>query len=168
MASLRRVTRKNGTAYVQVLYRLDGKQTSTSFEDLATATKFQGLVEKFGPQQALSTLGGDPEMATMTVGEWIEHHIAHLTGLRKSTLWDYQSYLREDIGPSLGDLPLTGLTRDHIAKWTQHLADSGASGKTISNKHGFLSSALNAAVRAGRTRANRHSASDCRLPSERR
>lgn len=155
MASLRNgKPRKDGTSYVQVLYRLNGKQTSTSFQDLATARKFKDLVEKFGPQQALTTLGTDPDMTAMTVQEWIEHHIDHLTGLRKSTLWDYQSYLKNDIGPALGDLPLTGLTREHIAKWTQDLAEAGASGKTISNKHGFLSSALNAAVRAGRIPTN--------------
>ncbi|GAB3231398.1 hypothetical protein GCM10027535_39100 [Mycolicibacterium hippocampi] len=90
----------------------------------------------------------------MTVQEWMEHHIEHLTGLRKSPLWDYQSYLRKDIGPALGELPLTGRTREHVAKWTQDLAAGGASGKTISNKHGFLSSALNAAVRAGRIPTN--------------
>lgn len=154
MASLRPVTRKNGTEYVQVLYRLDGKQTSTSFEDLPSATKFKGLVEKFGPNQALSTLGVDPEITRITVEEWIERHIQHLTGLRKSTLWDYRSYLRNDIAPALGELPLTGLTREHIAKWTQDLAEGGASGKTISNKHGFLSSVLNAAVRAGHIPTN--------------
>lgn len=154
VASLRRATRKSGTEYVQVLYRLDGKQTSTSFEDLATATKFKGLVDKFGAAQAVSTLGTDPDLVTMTVQEWIEHYIEHLTGLRKSTLWDYRSYLRKDIGPALGDLPLTGLTREHLATWTQDLAAAGASGKTISNKHGFLSSALNAAVQAGRIPAN--------------
>lgn len=95
----------DGTEYVQVLYRRDGKQTSTSVEDLS--------------------------------------------GLRKSTVCDYQSYLRKDIGPALGELPLIGLARDHIAKLTQDLDAAGASGKGISNKHGFLSSALNAAVRAG-------------------
>lgn len=155
MASLRiGKPRKDGTTYVQVLYRLDGKQTSTSFEDLATAAKFKGLVETFGPRNAVSTLGTDPELTTMTVRQWIEHHIEHLTGLRKSTLWDYRSYLRNDIGPALGDLPLTGLTREHVAKWTQDLAESGASGKTISNKHGFLSSSLNAAVRDGHIPTN--------------
>ncbi len=155
MASLRNgKQRKDGTRYVQVLYRMDGKQTSTSFQDLASATRFKELVEKFGPEQALSTLGTDPDMTSVTVREWIEHHIEHLTGLRKSTLWDYQSYLRKDIGPVLGGLPLNGLTREHIAKWTQAMADGGASGKTISNKHGFLSSALNAAVRDGRIPTN--------------
>jgi hypothetical protein len=43
MASLRAGTRKDGSTYVQVLYRLDGKQSSTSFEDLAWATKFQKM-----------------------------------------------------------------------------------------------------------------------------
>jgi len=38
MASLRPGTRKDGSTYVQVLYRLDGKQSSTSFEDLPSAT----------------------------------------------------------------------------------------------------------------------------------
>ncbi|MEC4841105.1 hypothetical protein R2360_16830 [Mycobacteroides chelonae] len=57
MASLRNgKPRKDGSQYVQVLYRMGGKQTSTSFQDLATATRFKELVEKFGPEQALTTL----------------------------------------------------------------------------------------------------------------
>src|ERR1700734_2017556 len=154
MASLRPGKRRDDSTYVQVLYRLDGKQSSTSFEDLASAQKFQKLVEKFGPAKALETLGADPGFSAMTVREWIEHHIEHLTGLRKSTLYDYRSYLKNDIDEALGDLPLTALSRDDIARWMQHLAECGASGKTIANKHGFLSSALNAAVRAGRIAAN--------------
>lgn len=135
-------------------------------EDLATATKFKKLIDKFGPEQALSGMGSDLELTTMTVYEWIDHHIDHLTGLRKSTLYDYRSYLKNDIGPVLGDVPLTGLTRDQVALWTQNLADGGASGKTISNKHGFLSSALNAAVRAGRIPSN--PAAGQRMPTSER
>jgi len=41
MVSLQNMTRKNGTGYVQVLYRLNGKQTSTSFDDAASAEKFR-------------------------------------------------------------------------------------------------------------------------------
>src|SRR5690349_10361215 len=150
MASLRCGTRKDGSTYVQVLYRLNGKQSSTSFEGLGSAMKFQKLVDKYGPAKALETLGVDPEFSAITVAEWIEHHIDHLTGLRKSTLYDYRSYLKNDIGEVLGDLPLTSLSRDDVARWMQGLSEAGASGKTIANKHGFLSSALNAAVRAGR------------------
>jgi integrase len=166
VASLRRGTRRDGSTYVQVLYRLNGMQSSTSFEDLASATKFQKLVDKFGPAKALETFGIDPEFSAMTVHEWIEHHIDHLTGLRKSSLYDYRSYLRNDIDGALGDLPLTSLSRDDIARWMQGLAEKGASGKTIANKHGFLSSALNAAVRAGRIPSN--PAAGQRLPSSER
>jgi hypothetical protein len=60
---------------VEVLYRLDGKQSSTSFEDLASAKKFQKLVDKFGTTKAFETLGIDPEFSAITVREWIEHHI---------------------------------------------------------------------------------------------
>lgn len=42
----------------------------------------------------------------MTVREWIEH----LTGLRKSTAYDYRSYLKNDIAEPLGDLPLAALS----------------------------------------------------------
>jgi integrase len=166
MASLRPGTRRDGSTYVQVLYRLDGKQSSTSFEDLASAQKFQKLVENFGPAKALKTLGADPEFSAITVHEWIEHHISHLTGLRKSTLYDYRSYLKNDIDEALGDLPLQTLSRDDIARWTQHLSECGASGKTIANKHGFLSSALNAAVRAGHISSN--PAAGQRLPTSER
>jgi integrase len=166
MASLRAGKRRDGSAYVQVLYRLDGKQSSTSFEDLASAQKFQKLVEKFGPAKALDTLGADPGFSAMTVREWIEHHIEHLTGLRKSTLYDYRSYLKNDIVDALGDLPLTTLSRDDVARWMHGLSATGASGKTIANKHGFLSSALNAAVRAGRIASN--PAAGQRLPTSER
>ena len=167
MASLRQMTRKDGTGYVQVLYRLGGKQTSTSFEDLQSAAKFKNLADRFGPAKALEVIGADPEMTAMTLGEWLEHHVNHLTGVRKSTLYDYRSYARKDIGPILGDLPLSTLSRDDIAMWMQTMADNGASGKTVANKHGFLSSALNGAVRAGLIPNN--PAAGHRLPtSERR
>jgi hypothetical protein len=107
VSSLRSGTRRDGSTYVQVLYRLNGKQSSTSFEDLASAQKFARLIDKFGPAKALETLGTDPEFQAITVHEWIEHHINHLTGLRKSTLYDYRSYLKNDINELLGDLPLT-------------------------------------------------------------
>jgi hypothetical protein len=40
-----------------------GKQSSTSFEDLASANEFQKMVDKFGPVKALQTLGADPEFS---------------------------------------------------------------------------------------------------------
>jgi integrase len=102
----------------------------------------------------LEALGSDPEFSATTVREWIGHHIEHLTGLHKSTQYDYRSYLKNDICEPLGDLPLAALSREAVAKWMQRLFEMGSSGKTIANKHGFLSGALNAAVRSGRTASN--------------
>ncbi|MGO9354998.1 MAG: tyrosine-type recombinase/integrase, partial [Mycobacterium sp.] len=155
MASLRTRSRRDGSIYHAVLYRLNGKQTSTSFHDYVSAARFRDLVDKIGPAKALeATVGPDPVPSAMTVAEWLEHHIAHLTGLAKSTLADYRAYSKNDITPVLGPIPLSVLSRDDIARWTQAMTDRGASGKTIANKHGFLSSALNAAVKAGHIGAN--------------
>jgi integrase len=166
MASLRGGTRKDGSTYVQVLYRVDGKQSSTSFEDMASAVKFQKLARKFGPAKALETIQTDPELLTLTVSEWLEHHIEHLIGVRKSTLYDYRAYAKNDIVPALGELPLMVLSCDDIARWVQVMVEKGASGKTIANKHGFLSSVLNAAVRAGHIPTN--PAAGQRLPTSER
>ena len=85
MASLRTRNRKDGTIYFAVLYRLAGKQTSTSFHDLVSATKFQKLVEQVGPAKALEMMDIAP-VSDMTVGQWLEHYIDHLTGLEKLTI----------------------------------------------------------------------------------
>ncbi|KQH77215.1 integrase [Mycobacterium gordonae] len=154
MASLRTRSRKDKSTYYAVLYRHGGKQTSTSFEDFETAEKFMGLVDRVGPMKALSSIGSDPALSTMTVGEWVERYIDHRTGLAKSTLADYRSYLKNDIAPTLGPIPLSALTREDVAKWCQAMADGGSSGKTISNKTAFLASALSSAVEAGRIQAN--------------
>ncbi|MCU1697339.1 MAG: hypothetical protein JWR34_3402 [Mycobacterium sp.] len=57
--------------------------------------------------------------------EALQHHIAHLTGLKKSTLYDYRSYLKNDIAPVLGDLPLKALTREDIANWVRAMEEKG-------------------------------------------
>jgi hypothetical protein len=62
------MVRKDGSRYLQVLYRVDGRQTSTSFEDPASATRFKELVDKYGPAKALQVIGSDTDLATMTLG----------------------------------------------------------------------------------------------------
>ena len=36
-------------------------------------------------------------VTTMTVAEWVNHHIEHLTGVEKGSVKKYQAYLRNDI-----------------------------------------------------------------------
>ncbi|BBZ09835.1 tyrosine-type recombinase/integrase [Mycobacterium branderi] len=155
MATIRRRQRIDGSTYWQVRYRVDGQETSTSLDDPNDAEEFRRLVEAVGGARARQVHGIDrPIRGGPTVTKWLEHHIEHLSGVERRTPEDYRSYLRNHIAPTLGHIPLTSLTRDDVARWVEKMRDDGASGKSVANRHGFLSSALNAAVEAGHIAAN--------------
>lgn len=175
MASIRERPRKDKPSTWSVLYTLDGKQTSDTLPDLKSAERYLAMVEALGGAKAREAAGfGKPRRAEpvgMTLGEWIDHYISSRTGVTKATLYDYRSYLRNDIALTIGLIPLAQLSRDDIAGWVQGLVDKGTAekpvaGKTIANKHGFLSAALNAAVIAERIPGN--PAAGTRLPTTER
>jgi len=150
MASLRHRTRKDGTTAWSVLYTLDGRQTSATFDDETTAQKFAGLVDSVGARRAMDAWGIKPtpranRAVSPSVAEWLIRHVDHLTGVEQKTIDDYRRYIRRDLG-ELAAIPLPALTEEDIARWVQNMEDDGASAKTIKNKHGFLSGALSAAV----------------------
>ncbi|MCA2263961.1 integrase [Mycobacterium marseillense] len=158
MASVRIRTRKDGSTYYAVLYRHAGKQTSTSFAEEKQAQRFRELIGAVGSTRAMEVAGiADTTpltMSSLSVAEFLERHIASLTGVEKKTVSEYRRYLRNDIGPAIGSIPLKKLTREDVAGWVNGMAEDGASGKTIQNKHGFLSGALSRAVEAGELTAN--------------
>jgi integrase len=150
MASIRMRNRKDGTTYYSVLYRQDGKQSSLSFDDYLTASRFCEQANKFGVQNALATLK-DADLTSQTVEQWITHYLDHLTGIEPETVKKYRAYLRNDIGPFLGDIPLAALSSDHVKLWLKDMGEPDEDGqqpsaKTIRNKHGLLAGALAAAV----------------------
>lgn len=152
MASTRIRTRKDGTSYTSVLYRADGQQRSTSFDDHAAALRYLKLLEQVGPDEAEKIIGIERQAAhEVTATEWITEYISHLTGIEEGSRRRYRAYLANDIENSIGALPLSAVTEATIARWVQGMEGSG---KTITNKHGFLSAALQAAVRAGKIPAN--------------
>lgn len=157
MASVRDRKRKDGTVYYAVLFRHDGKQTSLSFDDATQAEKFRSLVDALGPVRAMELAGiADTKraMSTLTVTEWLDRHIGSLSGVERKTITDYKRYTESDIGPALGAIPLSKLTREEVAAWVNAMRDAGAAGGTIQNKHGFLSGALKRAVEDGHLAAN--------------
>jgi integrase len=158
MASVRVRARKDGTLYWSVLYRHAGKQTSASFADEKRAQKFRDLVGAVGPARAMEIAGiadTAPRVgSSLTVAQFLKQHINSLTGVEKKTLTEYERYAKSDIGPAIGAIPLVELTREDIAGWVNGMAEDGAAGKTIQNKHGFLSGALTAAVELGHLAAN--------------
>lgn len=152
MASIRARRRADGTAAYAVLYKHDGSQTSVTFDSEHSATEFRDTVNQLGAERAMAAFGITPtvraarNISGLTVADWVARYIASRSGVAKSTLYDYEMYLRNDIRPTIGAIPLELLTHADVADWVKSM--DGAAGKTIANKHGLLSAALNEAVRA--------------------
>jgi integrase len=165
MAWVRERKRKDGTPYYAAMFELaDGTQTSISKQDRKSAEAVVKLVEGVGGDRALEILGktsrtkaAPATSQAMSTKEWLDHYIEHLTGLDQGTIEKYEAYVRNDIDPVIGAIPLASLSREDLAKWVQWLGKFGAidrktkergpaSPKTIANKHGFISAALAAAV----------------------
>lgn len=145
MASIHAQKNRTGKTY-RVLWRATGRQRSLTFENLPSAERFKTLLEDHGPDEALRVIELDEiGRHVPTVTEWLHTHINNLTGVQPATLARYRTYVTRDIDPVFGSMPVSAVTETTIARWVQQL---GGSGKTISNKHGFLSGAFNAAVRA--------------------
>lgn len=153
MASIRKRQRADGSTAYGVLYQFEGTQTAATFDAERPAEEFRDAINSIGAERAMKAWGISPtKRAKAPKGKplevWLKSYIASRTGVTKATLWDYNSYLKQDIAPSLGKIPITVLSRDDVSAWVQGLAVRGLSGKTIANRHGFLSAALNAAVKA--------------------
>lgn len=91
MASIQHRTRKDGTTAFDVVYRIDGRQSSLTFDDEKAAQAFRATVDAHGPVRALTMYGLDPEPRRrdnhrLTVADWLTHHINHLTGVEQYTI----------------------------------------------------------------------------------
>lgn len=145
MASIRPRRKADGTEYWQVLYRLDGQQTSTSFGDFTEATQFADLAKRFGIENAIAAVDAQQRVTKpdgFTVARWLTHHVDHLSGGDVNTADKYRAYIRNDVDQKFGPMPLLAVTRDDVAKWVQRLQLSNAEGKvssakTVTNKHGL-------------------------------
>ena len=51
----------------------------------------------------------------MTVEQWLNKHIENLTGVDPNTRTKYRSYVRNELGPMLGELTLAALSAERIA-----------------------------------------------------
>jgi integrase len=152
MASIRRRDRADGSTAYAVLYKLNSSQTAATFDTESAAVEFRDAVNSIGAERAMKAwgIGVTARVAKPkgpTVSEWCAKYIASRTGITKGCRWDYESYVKHDITPVIGDVPITVLSRDDIAEFVQAMEERDLAGKTISNRHGFLSAALNSAVK---------------------
>jgi integrase len=166
-ASIRKRERKDGTFAYTVLCRLDGRQFPLTFDLDGHAEAFKLAVKAHGIHRALKMHDLTPpsrneaDAAPLTVVQWLRHHLDSLTGVEQYTIDVYERYLRLDIAPYLGDIPLKALAQEDIAMWVKTMATTKSkktgrvpAPKTIANRHGFLSGALGAAVTKGLIPAN--------------
>lgn len=155
MSSLRISTRKDGSSYTQVLFRLadptkpsGSRQTSEAFDSHEDAARWKALLDKVGPEKALRVLRTVSEpQALMTVEELVVRHINQITGVEEGTINKYKGFLEHDIRPSIGMLPIALFDEEADAAWVNHLREKGNARKTIRNKHGFLSSVMKTGVK---------------------
>lgn len=159
MATVSPRTRADGVEMFDVSYRFGGrgsKQGAVTFKDEKSAKALAASIKAHGAERALEMHGINPSArvgkGALTVADWVKSHIDQLTGVEQYTLDKYREYLKNDIGPHLGDIPLAKLTTDDVARWVKWMETHGGrdgkghAPKTLRNKHGFLSAALNRAV----------------------
>jgi integrase len=170
----------DGTISWRVRFRIGGRGTNPvhrTFSDIGPADWFCNLIDQLGPAEAARILderqgvaAGPTRLWTLT--DWCNHYIDHLSGVTDGTRGRYRGYVKRDLG-KLAQLPLEVVDKDRVRAWVNELEKAPgrkegttASGKTIKNKHGFLSGALSAAVEAKLIDAN--PCRGVRLPSTER
>ncbi|MGV3564212.1 MAG: tyrosine-type recombinase/integrase [Nocardioides sp.] len=149
MITPRQRTRADGTVVWQVMFRHGGKQTSETFADPKAAARFAKLLADLGPAEALAVLEAwqvTTASTATTLGAFALEHVESLTGVGDG----YRQRCRRMIGRDLATmahLPIDAITPATVSQWVNAMEKAGASGKTIKNKHGFLSAVLAHAVR---------------------
>lgn len=149
MAGLEERTLASGETRWRVYWRQDGRRRVVPFTDETGARRWKALLESAGPELALRALEVPDAARARTVGEQVEHHITHLTGVEEGTRRDYRRMCERDIVPQLGPVPVTALSYDAVAAWVNGLQRRGLSAKSIRNRQSLLSAALASAVRDG-------------------
>ena len=129
----------------------DGKRlrrTATGKTRTAVAVKLAAIRKEL----EAGLVADDP-----TVEEWLTYWrdtICAERGLKQSTLYGYDSYLKTWLKPELGRTRLKALTPEHVRKLHKKMRDAGKSPASIRQAHAILSRALKVAEREGRVRRN--------------
>lgn len=147
----------------KVQFRMGGrgsKNTSKTFDSERGARTFQRLVGELGPVRALEVLAARTGAAEgiPTVERWCLAHIEDLSGVQADTIAKYRSYIANDLG-NLKHLPVDAVTHEDVSRWVNAMAKQTyrgkpVSGKTIKNKHGFLSAVFAHAETKGLVASN--------------
>jgi integrase len=153
MASIRERSRSDGTTAFVVLWRHEKQQKAATFNDKKTADGFKDDLDRFGHDEAIR-IQSVAVTLPISLTEWLTAHVDTLSGVEKATPDKYRTYIKRDIAPTIGHMPLNAITEATVARWINELAAQGNAPKTIANKHALLASGLKSAVRAGKITSN--------------
>lgn len=123
MASINRRRLKDGTETFRVGYRQDGKlRWSPTFHSAEGAAQLKDMIERIGPDAALSVLAARQGRAVSssmpTLAAYFETHLertaSHAT---PGTVAGYRREAARTWLPHLGSLPLDTITTDTVRRW---------------------------------------------------
>lgn len=133
----------------RVRYRLGGRETSETFRRRQDAQTFATILDGGGVPDALAWIKArEPQHTAPDFAAYLEHYLAQLTGITSRTRADYRAQYRRYL-TSLGPLPLSLITKAHVAGVVNDMDAAGLSPKTIKNAVHMLSSVLALAVEEG-------------------
>jgi len=104
----------------------------------------------------------DPALAKVTTGDWAARWIVNQVQLKPSTLFRYESLLRNQILPVWERVPLSAVTHTDVGEWIRRMSEAGLAPSTVRQAHRVFSLVLAEAVRDGRL--PRNVATGVRLP----
>ncbi|WP_067428431.1 tyrosine-type recombinase/integrase [Nocardioides jensenii] len=150
--------RTDGTLTYRVRVRVDGRQSTETFDSEAAAQAFaiQCKDPKVGPARAIARRDREEKGSDAyipTVAEMLETHLRQLTGIEQASRDGYRAEARRSWLPDLGPLRLDEVTRDEVADWV-NAATGTVKPKTIKNALSVLSSLFETAIERGHVTAN--------------
>lgn len=138
----------------RVRFRDAGRNRAVTFTSEKAARRWKGLLDATSPKHALAMLDSTPDPAAeRTVAEHVLAHIEALSGVTDGTKRTYRATVSRDMD-GIGALPISGLSREVVERWINDMSLRGLSGKSIANRHGLLSAAMNRAVESHLIAAN--------------
>jgi site-specific recombinase XerD len=175
MASIRRRESRTGEVTYAVLYRIDGRQTSRTFEAAPKphrpekyAADFKALVDILGAEKALATLEAD-QAGGLTVDElfdrWIEWKAS--TDVTARTLKDYRRDYANWIRPTLGGRRADSVDELDVQAWVDAIA-ARLDPKSVGDRHMILGSMFRFGSARSRRLVVHNPCLETQLPSKKR
>ena len=146
MASKQHRLRADGTISYRIAYRIGQAQHIETFDSADAADAFYDSIESEGLAGAIALLNARTRSRpdTMSVADYVAHHIELVPNVTPGTRSTYRAYLDRDIRPNMvGKMPLDQLDRQTVETWVIYLArDRHLSSKSIRNVQALLSLSL--------------------------